>query len=574
VTTIAKAPNDDLFLGTKREIICARFFTGGLIFLLSYAILFLGMTRRPSIFDEGFVLTAAMRVGAGQIPHRDFYILYGPAQLYLLAGLFRLSGHSIFIERLFDLFSKALVVTSVYALTSVYCRRSIAACTSVIALFWLFSLSQWPGSPVVPASLLNIVGSALIVPVFWGMISTGRMFTVGTVAGLAALFRYDTGIALVVTHACAISIAVYLQGGELSSNLRRFASIIWPYLLGFAVFTLPPLIYYFSVAPLGPLVHDMILYPARYYHRGRNLPFPGVHVHTIENLGIYTPIAIAGLSLYLAGAAYLHARKNAFDFKETLKQQSWLGFLVTFALLTVAMYLKGLVRVSLFQMYLAIVPSLVLIAVLFVHRFAFSLATRISIICLACLSLLAAASAAFHQAKGLYLGHLSVAEYISSSVRGVTPQAEANWCKTNNSLTMRFCFLPEDQSIQTIEFISSHTRPDQQIYVGLIKHDKIFANDNMIYFATQRLPATKWSELDPDLESRYDVQEQMVHEFEMKTPPYIVLDSEFATMQEPNDSSRSSGVTLLDEYIRNTYKQIETFGQMSIWQRRFSGGPL
>ena len=66
----------------------------------------------------------------------------------------------------------------------------------------------------------------------------------------------------------------------------------------------------------------------------------------------------------------------------------------------------------------------------------------------------------------------------------------------------------------------------------------------------------------------------MVHEFEMKTPLHIVLDSEFATMREPNDSSRSSGVTLLDEYIRGRYQQIETFGQMSIWKRKFDAGPL
>jgi hypothetical protein len=573
VTTSAKVPHDDLFVDKKREIVRARFFTGSLVFLFSCAILFLGMTRRPSIFDEGIVLTAAMRVAAGQVSHRDFYILYGPAQLYLLAGLFRLFGHSIFVERLLDLFSKALVVTSVYALTSVYCRRSIAACTSVIALFWLFSFSQWPGSPVGPVSLLNIVCSALIVPVFWGRTSTCRMFIAGTVAGLAALFRYDTGIALVVIHGCAISIAIYLQGGQLSS-LRRFASIIWPYLLGFTVFTLPPLIYYLSVAPIGPLVHDMILYPARYYHRGRNLPFPGVHVHSLENLGIYMPIAIAGLSLYVAGAAYLRARKSASDSKEILKEQPWLGFFVTFALLTGAMYVKGFVRVSLFQMYLAIIPSVALIAVLFVHRFAFPLATRISIIAFTSFSVLAAASAAFHQAKDLHLNHLSVAEYILSSVRGVIPQSEANWCKTNNSLTLKLCFFPENQSIQTIEFISSHTKPDQRLYVGLIRHDRIFANDNIIYFATQRLPATKWSELDPDLESRYDVQAQMVHEFEMKTPPYIVLDSEFATIHEPNDSSRSSGVTLLDDYIRSRYQRIETFGQMSIWQRKFDAGQL
>jgi hypothetical protein len=38
--------------------------------------------------------------------------------------------------------------------------------------------------------------------------------------------------------------------------------------------------------------------------------------------------------------------------------------------------------------------------------------------------------------------------------------------------------------------------------------------------------------------------------------------------REPNDSAKSSGVTLLDDYIYNKYQPSETFGTMSIWQRR------
>ena len=152
--------------------------------------------------------------------------------------------------------------------------------------------------------------------------------------------------------------------------------------------TLPPLTYYCSVGPFGPLIHDMILYPAKYYYRGRNLPFPGVGLHTIENIEIYLPIAIAGISLYIAAAVHFRAHsRSASISKDTFEEQQWLGFLVTFALLTVAMFLKGFVRVSLFQMYLAIIPSLILVAVLFQHRFAFSRGARISIICLMSFSL-------------------------------------------------------------------------------------------------------------------------------------------------------------------------------------------
>ena len=60
----------------------------------------------------------------------------------------------------------------------------------------------------------------------------------------------------------------------------------------------------------------------------------------------------------------------------------------------------------------------------------------------------------------------------------------------------------------------------------------------------------------------------MVREFEASKPPFIVLDAEFEEVSEPNDSSLSTGVTLLDEYIRERYQEAETFGDLDIWQRK------
>ena len=186
MTTSAKAKDTGHFVVNKGDHRCTPVCVEPGFFVF-YAILFLGMTRRSSIFDEGIVLTAAMRVER-QIPHRDFYALYGPAQFYLLCWLFKLFGRSIFVERLFDFLSKALVITAVYAITSAYCRKSVAVYTSAIALLWLFALNQWSGSPMILVSLLNIIGSALIVPVFAGKISVGRMFVAGTVAGRPRYF--------------------------------------------------------------------------------------------------------------------------------------------------------------------------------------------------------------------------------------------------------------------------------------------------------------------------------------------------------------------------------------------------
>jgi hypothetical protein len=539
-----------------------------LVFLISYLLLFLGMSRRPGMYDEGIVLTGAMRVAVGQIPHRDFYFIYGPAEVYILAGLLKIFGPSLLAERLFDLLIKALVVTTVFAIASSYCRRSIALFVSVVTALWLFGLNEY-GLAITPVSLLNLIGSVLILPAFRGRVSIRRMLAAGAVSGMASLFRYDTGIALLGIHACVLVIAICLRTKGLPNRLRTFATAFWPYLLGFAVLTVIPALYYLSVAPLAPLLQDIVLFPRRYYFRGRNLPFPALSWRGLENLGIYLPLAIAGLSLYvLIDRRSRTSATGEAGVEGVTQERGWKAFLITFGLLLVVMYLKGVVRVAPIQMYLAIVPSLLMIAALFQHQSAFPRTIRISINCLMWLSLIAATWSALHLIRLEYLERSSVAQGILPFTRSTSPDTPAGWCKTTNPLTAGFCFLPEDDRIRAIEFIISHTLPGQSLYSGLRKHDRIFANDNLIYFATQRLPATRWSHFDPDLQNRLEIQVQMVHELQQNAPPYIALDSEFDFVREPNDSSTSSGVMLLDNYIQEEYQPSETFGTMSVWRRR------
>lgn len=537
-----------------------------LVFAASFLILFIGMSRLSNVYDEGLALTGAMRVAAGQIPHRDFYANYGPAQFYVLAGLFKIFGESLVVERLFDLFIKAALVTWVYALTSSYCRRTVAVCTSLVTVLWLFGLPNLSGTANVPASLLNLISSTLILPVFLSRVSPRRMFTAGALVGAATLFRYDTGLALVGIHACVVIIAIYCK--STSSRLQAMASALWPYLLGAALMIVLPALYYLSVAPFHDFAFDMIIYPSRYYHGGRNLPFPTIDLKGLENLEVYLPVAAIAISLYVAFAGLFGVRGNdAVSLGSTSEQKKWHGFLLMFALLALVMYLKAFVRMSVYQLNLCIIPALLLIAVLFEHRLSFPRLLRISVLGLVGLSVVSATWSALHEVRFLQIRHSSVPEYIYSSARGTMPEAETTWCKLKNSLTKGFCFFPEIDRVRTIEFIDNHTAPDQELYVGATRHDRIFANDNLIYFGSQRLPATKWSHFDPGLQNTYEIQTEMVHELEANAPPYIVLNSEFDQVREANDSANSTGVTLLDDYIRNKYRPVQTFGMMSVWQR-------
>jgi len=210
---------------------------------------------------------------------------------------------------------------------------------------------------------------------------------------------------------------------------------------------------------------------------------------------------------------------------------------------------------------------LLLIAVLFEHRLVFPRLVRVIVVGVAWLSAAAAGWSAFHEVRRLQVDDLSLPQGIFESVTGNVSDLEAGWCKLSNPLTRGMCFLADDERIQAIEYIDSHTSPDRRLYVGLTSHDRIFANDNLTYFGAQRLPATMWSHFDPGLQNSYEIQAEIVRELEASAPPYIVLDAEWDEMREPNGSSLSSGVTLLDNYLHRSYRVVEDYGTLSIWER-------
>src|SRR5258708_12841576 len=86
----------------------------------------LGMDRNLAVYDEGLILTGAMRVAAGDIPHRDFYANYGPGQFYAIAGLFKLFGEYAIAERAYDTLVRAGIVAMCYGLAAGVAARGIA----------------------------------------------------------------------------------------------------------------------------------------------------------------------------------------------------------------------------------------------------------------------------------------------------------------------------------------------------------------------------------------------------------------------------------------------------------------
>src|SRR5439155_25088832 len=85
--------------------------------------------------EEGFMLAFPERVLAGAVANRDFLHLYGPGSLWTLAGVYKLFGVTLQVERLFGLLQQIGVVAGVFLLAR-RCGRTVAAfCGAVSILF-------------------------------------------------------------------------------------------------------------------------------------------------------------------------------------------------------------------------------------------------------------------------------------------------------------------------------------------------------------------------------------------------------------------------------------------------------
>jgi hypothetical protein len=544
------------------------------IFLVSFVILFLGMDRGFDFYDEGLILVGAMRVAAGQVPHRDFYANYGPGQFYTLAWLFDLFGRSILVERIYDLALRAAIVTVTYGITASYCRRWLAICTTIVCGFWLFSAGLPSiAYPIIPILLLTLIGSKLILPIFRGEVRTWRMLAAGAVTGVVALFRYDVGFAFAFVQISTIVIAAFLrkrsdsskQWGPLSPGENRKETALLPYLVGVTAVFLPPAVLFLAVSPIHPFVHDIILYPSKYYASARRLPFPGIRWRSLENIAVYLPVLAAILSFYSVMTAKNRDRDDGEDIAEN---QNWIGFLILFGLLSTVFYFKGIIRISIGQILLSLIPTVISLAVLYEYSSREGKMLHRIVQWTMALSVFTATWSALKEVRVLYLGHESVLEEVLSPPGPPSLRAETNWCSVPNPLHTGLCFLVDPDHAKIISYISDHTSPGERIFIGLSRHDRILMNDLLTYFASERLPATRWSHFDPDLQTRADIQTEMINELDRQGVRYVILEGQYdSVVQASNDSSKSSGVTLLDDYIRRNYHQVETLGSLSVWLR-------
>jgi hypothetical protein len=170
---------------------------------------------------------------------------------------------------------------------------------------------------------------------------------------------------------------------------------------------------------------------------------------------------------------------------------------------------------------------------------------------------------------GVVIAVMSIINPIDLYLQQLEMRANTNIARTlENTLPIARGVMVSPDHNFAVRRLQTLTQPGDKVYVGLSRHDRIFANDVMFYFLMERHSPTRHHELHPGLTNTEPVQREMIADIERNNVKYVVLTDMFEGAEEPNDSALSTGVTLLDDYLKTHYQIMNTIGAYRIYVRR------
>ena len=513
----------------RRDLIVPALVIGCLAYVL------VGSLHYVGVDDEGCAVYGAMRILAGDLPYRDFWTVYSPGQMYLLAGVFKVFGASLLVERVV---SVAILVSGsvlAYFVASMIFPRTGAVLTTVL---WTIGIDscRFYGNTMLSTLMVSLAAWLFLLrflrsPGWVPLLASGLM------AGVATLFRQDFGAYNLL--AAMVPLAIWH---------RKWV----PGYVAVAI-TVPAAAVAALVAagvPATELMDDVVWFPLTGYAAARRLPWPalipsigdasflGYLWDLMDGFRFYFPLVV--LITVGVRAAWLMRRGclSPGDFE----------VLGVFGPLTVLFLNQVRVRTDIPHSLPTWLPAIFLFGWL-VIRLA---PTAARLACAAAgvvfLAVPLLTKAAF---LALFFSAIEMPEFAYSlpRARGIKDDPV------------------KERYEAAIEYVRREVAPDEPIYVGNYRHDMGVTTDVLFYFLAERHSATKYHELVPGVTTRADVQATMVENLRRARVRYVILRRDIGS-EPSNESSRSSGVHLLDRYIEDHFRPVMDFGNYLVMRRR------
>ena len=126
--------------------------------------------------------------------------------------------------------------------------------------------------------------------------------------------------------------------------------------------------------------------------------------------------------------------------------------------------------------------------------------------------------------------------------------------KNGLSNRLNWIFFDKDhrQNYFFINRINQIPKIKGNFWIGCMQHDKIYINDVSLYYILDIELVTKYTEMHPGVVTTEKVQKEIIEELKANDVNTIIL-CKIDEVKEPNKSSQSSGITLLDDYIKSNF---------------------
>jgi hypothetical protein len=465
-----------------------------------------GLTIRWGInpHDEGLVLQAAERIGDGQLPYRDFYANYGPGQYFLISGLDALFGTSLLTWRILRVALDATVALLAYALT----RRDASEPLALAAWLAVAAAMAFPSIPHPNPTGLALGFGALL-------LARRQPLAAGALAGLAAVFRLDLGVA-------ALAGAALLAGG------RRAAGRLVAAGAAVACVLMAPVV----IAAPGDF-WDQTLGFALDEQGLQRLPLPGAWEggfepnKILQHYFVYVLLAASALWLVVALRSRLPARL-------------WAA-----APLAAAGVLYLLARADVFHLVplAAVLPVLLATAAESERRAGRNAWTLALVLALGLIAL-----HGLDRKRIQLLDPPPLAEIDVDVADGVeTSPAEAR------------------ALAELSRYVRAEVPPGEPVFVANPRFDLVRVGNPLVYVLVRRPNPTRYDVMQPGVVTTAPVQREIISDLESARPRLVIRWlSPVADQPEDNGAGRSSGVRLLDRYLDETYVPDRRFGEYEV----------
>ena len=508
------------------------------ILLFAAGLLISGFTllRGVEPFDEGLTLQAARRVADGQVPYSGFLWAYGPAHLYLLAGLFKLFGTSLLWWRIVRVVVDAGIALLVFAIVRQEAPRRVAL---VAWLTTICAMAQPTGAnPFAPALLFTLAA------IWFAARASERheLVLAGALCALAAAWRLDFGVYAVIAATAAACVGAdlrrhYLLGAPRHALAR--AALASGIVVAGAFAVLTALVYLPFVVKDGPADawRDLIgrsLSQGRYWH----LPFPfgydgrfrlwppGSLAHDLKDvLAFYIPLLLViGLAVAIVAIAARRLQREPLLIGLTVLGLTYIAYLVS--------------RTDEFHSTPLIVVLAALLPIL-----ALRLPMRASAV-LALIVLALLAYGASNRLSALFGPPELATIHVPVADGAKAPPAEARAIE------------------QMVDAVQRRVPRGDPIYTVTRRSDLVRINDPLIYVLTERGNPTRQ---DFGLQTGGPAQREIVTALGVARPKVIVrwLSPE-STKREPNDRGKPTGIHTLDNWLKASYKPEARYGEYEI----------